>query len=186
MGKNQALARAVFLDRDGVINRARVRGGRPYAPVSFEEFEILPGVREAIRLLHEAGFKLIVVTNQPDAAKDARAMEFARELHQRLYAAFPLDGIKTCFHVEEDECVCRKPKPGMLIDAAHEWALDLKKSYLVGDRWKDMEAGKAAGCRTILVHWIEYTENNAASADVVVGSLLEAAQVILEESRDEN
>ena len=171
--------RAVFLDRDGVINRAVVREGRPYAPITLEDFEILPRVDEAIQLLHQAGFKLIIITNQPDVASGLQTMESVEEMHQKIRSRFPIDDIRVCFHLDEHRCRCRKPNPGMLTDAAKEWSIDLKNSYMIGDRWKDMEAGKAVACKTILVRYSEYTEDNARAADAVVESLFEAAQLIL-------
>ncbi len=176
---SQALNRAVFLDRDGVINRANVMDGRPYAPTVLKDFEILPRAGEALQLLHHAGFKLIIVTNQPDVASGLQTLENVQEIHRKIREAFPVDEIKACFHEDKDRCRCRKPNPGMLIEAAKRWLIDLKSSYMVGDRWKDMDAGKKAGCKTILVHYAEYTENNAEHADAVVGSLFDAAQLIL-------
>ena len=180
-GKNgcQGLNRAVFLDRDGVINRAVMREGRPYAPVSFKDFELLPGVEEAARRLHDAGFKLIVVTNQPDVKNGLQAMEDVEAAHRMIRRALPLDDIKVCFHNDSDRCQCRKPKPGMLLEAAKDWSIDLKKSYIVGDTWKDMDAGKAAGCKTIWVRYPGYADREKVKADEVVDSLHEAAKLIL-------
>ncbi len=156
-----------------------MRDGRPYAPVLPRDFEFLPKVGEGIRLLSKAGFKIIVVTNQPDVAHGLQTLENVEAIHRRISEAFPIDEIIVCFHTDEDQCQCRKPRPGMLIEAAGRWSIDLKKSYMVGDRWKDMEAGKAAGCKTVLIRYAEYTENNAANADAIVASLFEAAQLIL-------
>ncbi len=172
--------RAVFLDRDGVINRAVMREGLPYSPVSLKDFELLPGVEAAARRLHDAGFKLIVVTNQPDVKNGLQTMENVEEIHRKIRKALPLDGIKACFHTDSDRCQCRKPKPGMLLEAAKDWSIDLKKSYMVGDTWKDTDAGKAAGCQTIWVRHPGYAESEKVSADETVGSLHEAAELILE------
>ena len=177
---SQGLSRAVFLDRDGVINRAIMREGRPYSPVSIEDFELLPRVGEAARRLHEADFKLIVFTNQPDVKNGLQTMENVEETHRKIRKELPLDDIKVCFHNDSDRCQCRKPKPGMLLEAAKDWSIDLKKSYMVGDTWKDIDAGKTAGCKTIWVRHPGYAESEKVSADEAVDSLYEAAELILE------
>jgi len=144
--------RAVFLDRDGVVNRSVVRGGRAgYAPRTPEEFAFEAGVGEAMARLHGAGFRLVVVTNQPDVKRGLQTRASVDAIHERIQRLYPVDAVKACFHDDADRCACRKPKPGMLLEAAREWALDLRGSFMVGDRWRDVEAGRAAGCRTILV-----------------------------------
>jgi len=172
------LSRAVFLDRDGVINRVVLRNGRPYPPSSVDELEFLPGVSEAIDALHQAGFRIIVVTNQPDVATGVQRREAVEAIHERIRCEFPIDDIKVCYHVDSDGCTCRKPKPGMLLGAAAKWSLDLGQSFMVGDRWRDIEAGRAARCRTILVR-SNYAERQAEKPDAVVDSLLEASALIL-------
>jgi len=173
--------RAVFIDRDGVINRATVKDGRPYPPMSLEEFELLPGVTEATKALSQAAFKLVVVTNQPDVATGIQKRSVVETMHQTIRKSLPLDSIKVCYHVDDNGCHCRKPLPGMLLDAASELSLDLSKSFMIGDRWRDVEAGKAAGCKTILVE-SAYSEKSAQNPDAVVSSLLEASQLILAQS----
>jgi D-glycero-D-manno-heptose 1,7-bisphosphate phosphatase len=170
--------RAVFLDRDGVINRVVLRGGRPYAPTVLEEFEFLPGVREAVHTLSYSGLRVIVVTNQPDVAKGLVRREVVDAMHEKILSVLPIDEIKVCYHVDDDACGCRKPKPGMLLDASEKWSLNLSMSYMVGDRWRDIEAGRAAGCKTILVG-DGYAERTAKDPDAVVASLFEAAQLIV-------
>jgi len=170
--------RAVFLDRDGVINRVVVREGRPFPPASVRDVEFLAGVAEAIEALRRAEFRIIVVTNQPDVATGLQQRETVEAIHARLRASFPIDDIKVCYHADQDGCSCRKPKPGLLFEAAAQWSLDLTRSFMVGDRWRDIEAGKAAGCKTILVG-AGYAERQAERPDAVVASLLEASRVIL-------
>jgi len=172
------MKRAVFLDRDGVLNRSVVRAGRPYAPTSLDEFELLPGVLEALTNLRTAGFVLVVVTNQPDLATGRIRPEVAEAIHQKLRALLPLDDIKVCGHVDEDDCSCRKPRPGMLLEAARDWSIDLYRSFIVGDRWRDVAAGKAAGCKTIFVDY-GYAEELADRPGFVVTSLPEAVKIIL-------
>ena len=171
-------ARAVFLDRDGVLNRVLLRNGRPHAPASLDELEILPGVAEALRDLKAAGFRLIVATNQPDVGKGLLRREAVEALHERLRRTLPLDAIMVCYHIDADACPCRKPQPGLLLEAAREWAIDLTRSYMVGDRWRDVDAGRAAGCKTIWVR-CDYDERQPDAPDAVVASLWEASRVIL-------
>jgi D-glycero-D-manno-heptose 1,7-bisphosphate phosphatase len=172
------MTRAVFLDRDGVINRSLIRNGRPYAPVSLADLEFLPGVAEAIGKLKQAGFKVIVVTNQPDVTAGLLSRDTLAAMHERVTRELGVDDIKVCYHVDQDRCECRKPKPGMLLEAASQWSIDLQQSYLVGDRWNDIEAGRAAGCKTILIR-SEYDEQQADKPDAVVESLFEASELIL-------
>ena len=172
------MKRAVFLDRDGVLNRSVVRAGRPYAPTSLDELELLPGVLEALTDLRTAGFVLVVVTNQPDLATGRIRPEVAEAIHQKLRALLPIDDIKVCGHVDEDDCSCRKPRPGMLFEAARDWSIDLYRSFIVGDRWRDVAAGKAAGSKTIFVDY-GYAEELADRPDFVVTSLPEAVKIIL-------
>jgi len=169
---------AVFLDRDGVINRAILRDGRPHPPESLAELKILPGVEEALARLKEAGYGIVVVTNQPDVARGTTPRSLVDSINETLQRALPLDSIRTCFHDSADDCPCRKPKPGMLLAAAEEMDLDLSASYMIGDRWRDMEAGRRAGCRTFFIDY-RYNEPRPENQDYVVESLLEAAQIIL-------
>ena len=174
--------RAVFLDRDGVINRAFLRGGVPRPPSSLDELEILPGVPEALARLKSAGFRLIVVTNQPDVARGVLSRESVEAVHDMLSAQLPLDEVRVCWHDDVDRCRCRKPGPGMLLDAAREANLDLTSSYMVGDRWRDVEAGKRAGCITVFVDH-GYDEPRPPVPDARVGSLAEGADWILARER---
>lgn len=172
---------AVFLDRDGVINRAIVRAGKPYAPESLEALEILPGVATALADLKRAGFSLVVVTNQPDVARGLQSRDVVEAMHVHLAARLPIDEFRVCYHDNADECACRKPRPGLLIDPP---AFDLARSVMVGDRWRDIEAGHRAGVReTILIDY-HYDEIMTVEPSVRVGSLAEAAARILSNSRE--
>jgi D-sedoheptulose 7-phosphate isomerase len=171
--------RAVFLDRDGVINRALVRDGKPFPPATLEELEILPGVPEALRALQHQGFKLLVVTNQPDIARGKQSTQMLEAMHQTLKAQLPLDDILVCPHTDQDQCDCRKPQPGMLLAAARKHNIDLAQSYMIGDRWRDIEAGYNAGCKTILIDY-GYSERPPDRVpDLRVTSLREAADWII-------
>ncbi len=176
------MKRAVFLDRDGVLNRAIVRDGKPYPPAHVSELEILPGVEEALAALRAAGFLLIVVTNQPDVARGATTREAVEEINAALGAALPIDEFRTCFHDSGFGCECRKPKPGALLAAAALHNIDLSESYIVGDRWRDTEAGQRAGCKTILVDY-RYQEKQPEYVDHRVKSLLEATQFMVRKTR---
>lgn len=179
MGVDRAVKRAVFLDRDGVINASVVRGGKPYPPDRASEVEILPGVGDALAALRRAGYLLVVVTNQPDVARGTQTREAVDAIHARLVAELPLDAVYVCPHDDPDNCACRKPKPGLLVDAATALGIDRGTSFMVGDRWRDIEAGRAAGCRTIFVDR-DYSERRPTEFDVSVGGLPEAATWILE------
>jgi D-glycero-D-manno-heptose 1,7-bisphosphate phosphatase len=143
--------RAVFLDRDGVLNEAILREGRPYPPASVEELRVVPDAAQALAQLKAAGFELIVVTNQPDVARGTQSRAAVEAMNAMLGAALPIDEFCVCFHGDADECNCRKPKPGLLEDAATRRGIDLRRSFMIGDRWRDIDAGAAAGCRTILI-----------------------------------
>jgi len=132
---------AVFLDRDGVLNRTAVRGGTPHPPATLAEVEVLPGVEAALRRLRERGLPLIVVTNQPDVARGTQQRSVVEEINQSLARRLGLTAVYTCYHDNADDCACRKPRPGMLARAAEEHGIDLARSYMVGDRWGDVAAG---------------------------------------------
>ena len=170
--------RAVFLDRDGVLNGGVVRQGKPHPPGSVSEVEILPGVPEACRELAGAGLLLIGATNQPDVARGTQFREEVLRINQQLLRSLPLLEIRTCFHDDADGCACRKPKPGLLLDAAREHDVDLAKSFMVGDRWSDVAAGAAAGCLTFLIT-APYNERARCPPDYDVADLKEAAARIV-------
>jgi D-glycero-D-manno-heptose 1,7-bisphosphate phosphatase len=170
--------RAVFLDRDGVINANLERDGRPVAPTTLAEFRILPGVEDAVRRLKERGYLVIVVTNQPDVANGLTERATVEAMHDVIRARLRVDDIKTCFHNDDARCECRKPKPGLILTAAAEHGIDLPGSYVVGDRWRDVAAGRAAGCSTIFIDY-GYKQDGANFPDKVAGSLPEATSFIL-------
>ena len=173
--------RAVFLDRDGVLNRAVIHDGKPYPPQSLEELEIMPGVVEALQRLKEAGFVLVVVSNQPDVPRGTTPKATVEAINAYLAERLPIDRFIMCFHDSIDECDCRKPKPGMLFAGAREFNIDLASSYMVGDRWRDVVAGKDAGCKTIYVD-CGYNEQRPNFYDFRVSSMQEAASIVLKEN----
>jgi D-glycero-D-manno-heptose 1,7-bisphosphate phosphatase len=170
---------AVFLDRDGVLNRASVVNGVPHPPASVAECEILPGVPEAMALLKAAGLLLIVVTNQPDVARGTQTRDEVERINDRLRSQLPIDAVYVCYHDSADGCDCRKPKPGMLIRAAADHDLDLSNSFMVGDRSGDVLAGAAAGCKTFLVD-LPYSKGDRCCPDARVTDLTDAARRIVE------
>ena len=173
--------RAVFLDRDGVINRSIVRDGKPYPPTSLKDFVYLPGVQSSINQLRKADYLIVVVTNQPDVATGIQSKEVVDSMHAKLIKDKICDEIKVCYHIDNDLCECRKPKPGMLLQAARDWGIILKDSFMVGDRWRDISAGKEAGCFTCFIDY-NYRERRPESPDRIVSSLEEAVNVILKKN----
>ena len=176
---SRPLRRAVFLDRDGVLNEALVRDGKPFGPTQLADLRIPPGTAEALARLKERDFLLLVVSNQPDVARGVQKRDTVEQMTRRLRAELPLDDVLMCFHDDNDDCDCRKPRPGLVTRAAQQNGIDLGRRYLIGDRWRDVDAGNNAGCRTI---WIDhgYNEQAPASAPAArVGSLPEAVDWIL-------
>jgi D-glycero-D-manno-heptose 1,7-bisphosphate phosphatase len=169
----------VFLDRDGVLNTPVVVDGRPYPPASPDELELLPGVAEACAELAAAGLSLIVVTNQPDIARGTQSAAAVDAINARLRELVAVDEVVVCPHDDADDCACRKPRPGMLVDAARRRDLALARSVTVGDRWRDIEAGRAAGTRTVFLDR-SYTERAPDGPDLTVNELKESVTWIIE------
>jgi D-glycero-D-manno-heptose 1,7-bisphosphate phosphatase len=176
------LRRAVFLDRDGVLNRTYLHGdGKTHPPASPEETEILPEVHEACRALRRAGYLLIGVTNQPDVARGTQKMEVVEAINEKLLRRLSLHEILVCYHDNPDNCPCRKPKPGLILAASNSWRIDLAQSFMVGDRWTDIDAGARAGCKTIFIGASPWLEVDRRKPNFQAGSLLEAVNWILKE-----
>jgi D-glycero-D-manno-heptose 1,7-bisphosphate phosphatase len=173
--------RAVFLDRDGVINRPIIVDGKPYPPRTDADFEILPGVHRACADLKSAGYLLVVVTNQPDVGRGILKKGAVEEIHKRMVRELPIDRVEVCYHAGAEfgeDCKCRKPKPGMLINAANALDIDLARSFMIGDRWRDIDCGKRASCRSIFIDW-GYRESLRERPDFSAANLLDAAEWIL-------
>ncbi len=173
---------AVFLDRDGVLTQAFVRDGVPVPPRTMAEFRILPGVPEACVALRQAGFVLVVVTNQPDIARGTQTRAEVDRMHERLRSLLPVDEVVVCPHDDADACLCRKPQPGMLLAAAERLGLDLARSMSVGDRWRDVEAARRAGVTAIHVDR-QYDEPTPVGAQIAVADLPEAVAWIQQQKR---
>lgn len=170
------MRRAVFLDRDGVISRPILRDNKPYSPREPDEFHIMENVAMCLRRSKEAGFLNIVVTNQPDLSRGLMVWNSLDTMHSRIKAGLDVDDIMVCPHDDSDKCSCRKPKPGMLLDAARKWNVDLRQSFMIGDQWKDVKAGREAGCYTIL---IDYPYNQEVDADCRTKDLQSAIDIVL-------
>jgi D-glycero-D-manno-heptose 1,7-bisphosphate phosphatase len=174
--------RAVFFDRDGVLVETLVRDGRAYAPLSLDEFRITAGAGELVQRVREAGLLPIVFTNQPDVARGLVTAATLDEMHARLRRAVPVEDIFVCAHAADDGCACRKPKPGMLRAAAAKWSIDLARSFVVGDRSQDVDAGRAVGCCTVL---IARPYSGRPGADVQVADLAGAVSAVLDRVGDD-
>jgi D-glycero-D-manno-heptose 1,7-bisphosphate phosphatase len=169
---------AVFLDRDGVLNRSVYRDGVASPPHSLDDFELLPGVREAVDQLKGAGYVLVVVTNQPDIARGTQSASVVDAMNAVIERELGIDAVLVCPHDDVDDCECRKPKPGMLLEAMERFDIDRDRSFMVGDRWRDVAAGRAAGCRTIQVGSLDEGAQSVA-ATVHRDDLAHAANWIL-------
>ncbi len=172
--------RAVFLDRDGVLTPVFLIDGKPYATRTLEEFVFLPGIEGPLETLHKAGFILLVATNQPDIARKKMTLEVLLEMNRLLLAKLGAScGVRKvyfCPHDDPDHCDCRKPKPGLLLRGAEEWGIDLKQSFMIGDRGSDAEAGRQAGCKTILLNT---SYNQDCPSDYRASNLDAAVRIIL-------
>ena len=170
--------KAIFLDRDGVLNAVIFRGGnniKPIAPWKIEEFKLVSGIKKPLAKLSQMGFHLFVVTNQPDIGKGVVKFSTVKKMNDIVLNELPIDEIMVCSHIDSDNCNCRKPKPGMIISLAKKRGINLCHSFLIGDNWKDIESGKAAGCRTIL---LDKFYNKSVKADYRVKNLTMSVEVV--------
>jgi D-glycero-D-manno-heptose 1,7-bisphosphate phosphatase len=175
--------RAVFLDRDGVLTVPEFRDGRSFAPRRLADFRLYEDAAEATRQMQAAGFCLVVVTNQPDVGHGRIDLDVVKEMHRRLAAALPVKAIEACYHRQDQGCDCRKPRPGMLRRAASHLGIDCARSFMVGDRASDIEAGRGVGCRTIFIDR-GYADEHSNGADFIVASLAAAAAIVLRQCSD--
>jgi len=175
------MLKAVFLDRDGVINKASIIDGKPYPPRNLDELELIPGVDQAILQLRDRGYFCIVVTNQPDVARGKTSKETVESINQFIIQHLAIHEIISCYHDDYENCDCRKPKPGSLLKAALKYNINLNKSFMVGDRWRDIEAGQNAGCKTFFIDY-QYNEKQPQNPTYKVKSLTDAVNIILNEA----
>lgn len=171
-----SVRKAVFLDRDGVINRVIMRDGKPCSPRNVQEFEWEDGIADGIKRLKEEGLIVIVVTNQPDISRRKMHADTLDAMTKRVYSDIPVDDVWLCPHDDIDDCDCRKPKAGLLLEAAKMWGIDCTRSFMIGDSWRDTEAGNSAGCITIL---LDREYNQEVDCDYRVGNLNEAIELII-------
>ena len=169
--------KAIFWDRDGIINKVIIRNGEPSSPWRSEEFEILSDVKECLEASKKMGFLNIVFTSQPDVSRGNLKIEELEKIHKNILDTLPVDEIKVCPHDDKDNCSCRKPKPGLIFEAAEKWSIDLDKSYVIGDSWKDIKAGKAVGCKTFLLRR-EYNKDYQEDYDFEVNNLREMVEIV--------
>jgi len=185
MGKHEVRQRAVFLDRDGVLNRVVFRNGMPCSPSRLEDFELYEDVADGCTRLKAANFLLVVITNQPDVGRGVQTREAIEAMHLKMQSALPsLDRVDICYHGGEhygQPCDCRKPRPGLVLRAAAELNVDLKKSYVIGDRWRDIDCARAAGCRAIFIQR-GYQESLREAPDFTVATFHEAVNAVLREA----
>ncbi len=173
--------RAIFLDRDGVINQAVVRDGKPYPPASPSEVKLVANAADSLQQLKERGFLLVVVTNQPDVRRGATSKQAVEQIHAELARQLPLDDFFVCYHDDEDGCECRKPLPGLLWEAREKYGIHLDQSFLIGDRWRDIEAGAVAGCRTVLIDYGYDERKPEFPPNATVSSLAKAVNWIIKQ-----
>ena len=172
------LVPAVFLDRDGVLCRTFVRNAKPYAPTRLEDFKLMPYSHHSIFLLKKQGYMVLVITNQPDIGNGHITFEIVESMHNKIREKTMVDDFFLCPHRQDEGCECRKPKPGMLFAAAAKHEINLSKSFMIGDRWSDIEAGEKAGCRTIFIDR-HYAEPRPINPEATVSSLRKAVKYIL-------
>jgi D-glycero-D-manno-heptose 1,7-bisphosphate phosphatase len=173
------MTKAIFLDRDGVINKVKLIARRPYPPKNINQLTLLPGVYEALQMLKDLGYLLIVVTNQPDVARGSVDIKTVEEINNFLKAVLPLTDIFTCYHDDAEGCNCRKPNPGNILEAVDRYHINVEESFLIGDRWRDIEAGQRAGCKTFFIDY-GYDEKQPLNYTYKVKSLYQASEIILE------
>lgn len=176
------MKKAIFLDRDGVLNKTEVANGKPRPPKSLQDFSILPGVYEGLHLLKQEGFALITITNQPDVGRGTQQKTIVESMHRYLMENLPLDSIEVCY---DEQSYRYKPNPGMLFEVADREGISLNKSYVIGDRWRDISAGKNAGCQSVLIDY-QYGEHFPDTPDFITTSLYEAAKLIVESLEKKN
>jgi D-glycero-D-manno-heptose 1,7-bisphosphate phosphatase len=177
-----ALKRAVFFDRDGVLNEAIVREGVPHPPASLNDLRVAAGAAGVVSAVRDAGWLAIVITNQPDVARGGTTLERVDAINAEIVERLGVDAIYTCPHDDADGCDCRKPKPGLLLRAARDHGIDLAGSFLIGDRAKDVACGRAAGCTTIFLDHGYAETRRDPGADYTVKTLPEAITAALLES----
>jgi D-glycero-D-manno-heptose 1,7-bisphosphate phosphatase len=176
-----SLSPAIFLDRDGVLNKVVWRDGKAASPRTLQELHIEDEAEPVLARLRAAGFRLFAVTNQPDVARGLMSASTLEAINRRLLEILPLEAVRACLHDNADGCACRKPRPGLVLALAEDYRLDLRASWMIGDQDRDIACGRDAGLRTVL---LRRSYSGSAAADHVVASLSDAADVILDPGKD--
>ncbi len=171
------MKRAIFLDRDGVLNETIIKKKEITSPLNLDELKLIPGVKETLFTFKKYGYLLIMVTNQPDIARNKNTKKNVEEINNFLKNHLNLDDIFVCYHDDKDFCDCRKPKSGMLIEASKKYNIDLLKSYIIGDRWRDVGAGKNAKCKTIFIDF-KYQEKLISKPDYTITNIADARNIV--------
>ena len=170
--------KCIFLDRDGVINKPIIIDNKPYSPRNKYQFELLPNIEKYLKKIHSLGFLTIIITNQPDISTNHINENLLNEFHDIIKNKMPITDIYVCKYIDTDDCYCRKPKPGLILTAAKKYKINLKKSYFIGDRWKDIDAANKAGCHSIFIDY-GYKEKLKTTPINNVKSVKEAFEIIL-------
>jgi D-glycero-D-manno-heptose 1,7-bisphosphate phosphatase len=173
---------AIFLDRDGVLNEAKLVRGVPVPPAHIENVNILEGVKESIELLTGSGYTPVVISNQPDIARGKTTFDEVLEINNYISIKTGIKHFYFCPHDDVNQCECRKPKPGLILNAANELDLDLTASYLVGDRWRDIQAGQSLNLGCFFIDY-SYPEKRPQSPYTKVRSLREAVEILMKVSK---
>ena len=171
-----AVKAAVFIERDGVLNQVRVERQHPVSPLTLDDFRINQEAVLLLQKLKATGFLLIVTTNQPGLSRGYQSRRELDRMHDLLRATFALDDILLCPHDETDGCSCRRPKPGLLVEAGFKWRLSLDRCFVISDKWQDAEAGRAVGCTSLL---LQSPWNGVARPDLVLPDLAAAVEKLL-------
>ena len=176
------MRKAVFLDRDGVLSKAFIKNGKSFAPKSLKDFKLFSGSKNSVKKLQLSGFMVIVVTNQPDVGRKLISKKVLKKMHDKLKKKTKVDAIYTCTHSQNMNCYCRKPKPGMILEAAKKYKINLKNSFMIGDRPSDITAGQKANCRSIFLDK-KYFEKNPENQEATFTNLAQAVNYILKQDK---
>jgi D-glycero-D-manno-heptose 1,7-bisphosphate phosphatase len=162
------MKKAVFIERDGILNEVRPGPKHQIVPLTLEEFKVRQEVVEPLRRLKQVGFVLIVTSNQPGLSRGYQSRRELDRMHDIVRRIFPVDDIMVCPHDEADHCPCRKPRPGLLIEAAFKWHLNLDHSFVISDKWQDAEAARTAGCTSLLLKspWVGQVHRDFVLPDI--------------------
>jgi D-glycero-D-manno-heptose 1,7-bisphosphate phosphatase len=172
--------KAVFFDRDGVLNFSEIKNRKPYPPKNADNLIIVENAKELLNELKNQKFLLICITNQPDFSRGTRTLQNIQQSNDKVSKTLNLDDLFCCLHDNKDNCSCRKPKPGMIFEAEKKWNIDLTKSFLIGDRKSDIEAGISANLKTIFIDY-DYDEEKPNKYDFKCSNLQQAVSFILNE-----